>query len=961
MPDISSNVTLLGWEGPLLQRAAEHLAQSSGGPLDLGDALVAVPGSRAGRLFRAELSDALRRRGWSGFFPPRVLTPGRLLDELVPVDAPIADRLTRTLAWERALIEREPRELEALLPRPPARTDRGAWRHLAEQVRTLHAELCEEGHDFDGIAEILGGDPAVPPGELRRWRALAGVQRAWRDVLAEAGTVDPHEARLAAIAAERVTVDARVVLVGIVEPGGLLRRALERLERPVEALVFAPEEARDSFDELGGIRPSAWRDREIDLPLERWRVVETPDDQARMAIAVAAEWTAARQGGTLEHAGDLVIGVPDEEVTPYLERRLATAGVRARDAAGTPIEETAPARLLECVRAFLRTRSSDAAAELVRHTDLGRILGTAIGRDPVAAMDRYREAHLPRRFEPSNGTFDVPVAAGERHSIAPLLSSLEGVLGVLNSGDALALHEVAAGVRTLLSRVYADHPMLEGRSEEARTLDASLEALGAGLGAIERIPQTIAVRGTAADGIELVLRAAAAQGPVPPLPSPAGEPAVELLGWLELLLGGASHVVVTGFNQGRVPESPDGDSLLPDAVRTKLGLEDEERRFARDAYTLSALLGASASITLVSGRRTRDGDPIFPSRLAFQRPESEAVERLQHALNAETFAPVEREGRAASEVPPIVQPRPAPLEFSVTSFMDYIESPIMFHVRRSLRLRTMDDRAGQLDALAFGNIAHEALESFGRSPLSGSTSESAIFEFLEQQLERARQREFPRSVMATVPLQFRQLLTRFRSFASAQASRAAEGWRIEQVEWRPDGGGAEAGRVRLPMGESEDDAWLVGTIDRIDKNGAGESARWCVLDYKTGHKPRSLPKDVYRTKSEEWLDLQLPLYAYMVRELVGSERVPDLGYVNLPGDGSPAGFVIANEMEWWSDDLVESALGRAREIVREVRSGERLGDIGRTSFLEPIEEELVGVGLIVPPAGASSDESETPG
>ena len=854
MPDTSANVTFLGWEGPILQRAAEHLAQAATGPLDLGDALVAVPGSRAGRLFRAELSQALRRRGWTGFFPPRVMTPGRLLDELVPVEAPVADRLTRTLAWERALVERDPRSLEALVPRPPERTDRGAWRQLAEQVRTLHAELCEEGLDFGGVARILGEDPTVPPGESRRWEALAGVQRAWRDVLAANGVVDPHEARLAAIEAGGVERTARVVLVGIVEPGGLLRRALRRLEKPVEALVLAPEDARPDFDEFGGIRPPAWRERFIDLPLDRLRVVDTPDDQARMAVAAAA----GLERTELEHAGELVFGVPDEEVVPYLERRLGDAGVRARNAAGTPIERTAPARLLEGLRVFLRTRSSAAAAALVRHADVSRIVTAEIERDPVDLMDRYREAHLPRRFETLRGPLDIPKAAGDRRSVAPVLTSLGGMLGNLEADSDAHLHDVAAWVRALLARVYRDHPMLQGRSDEARSLEAALEVFEAGLASIERVPAEIAGRSSVADGIELVLRAAAAQGALPPRPSTSGEPTVELLGWLELLMGGARHVVVTGFNEGRVPDSPDGDSLLPDAVRAKLGLEDEERRFARDAYTLSALLGASDSITLIAGRRTRDGDPIFPSRLAFQRPESEAVARLQHALSPESFAPIERSERSVRDAPPVVQRRPAPTEFSVTSFKDYIESPVMFHVRRSLRLQTVDDRGSQLDALAFGNIAHDVLEAFGRSALVGSTSESAIFGFLEEQLERTRQRSFPRAVMATVPLQFRQLVQRMKSFAVAQAERAAEGWRIEEVEWQPGTDGAKRGRIRLPMGDTEDDAWLVGKIDRIDRRGDGESARWCVLDYKTSHKPRALPKDVYKPKAEEWLDLQLP-------------------------------------------------------------------------------------------------------
>ena len=68
---------------------------------------------------------------------------------------------------------------------------------------------------------------------------------------------------------------------------------------------------------------------------------------------------------------------------------------------------------------------------------------------------------------------------------------------------------------------------------------------------------------------------------------PAG--AIDLLGWLELLWEDAPHLVVTGLNDGRLPETVAGDPFLPEALRARLGLKTNEARFARDAYLLAAL------------------------------------------------------------------------------------------------------------------------------------------------------------------------------------------------------------------------------------------------------------------------------------------------------------------------------------------------------------------------------------
>ena len=94
--------------------------------------------------------------------------------------------------------------------------------------------------------------------------------------------------------------------------------------------------------------------------------------------------------------------------------------------------------------------------------------------------------------------------------------------------------------------------------------------------------------------------------------------AVELLGWLELLWEDAPHLVVAGFNDGRVPEAVVSDAFLPESLREQLGLKTNAARFARDAYLLAALAaprGQGGQLDLLVGKVSTAGDPLRPSRL----------------------------------------------------------------------------------------------------------------------------------------------------------------------------------------------------------------------------------------------------------------------------------------------------------------------------------------------------------
>ncbi len=922
----------LGRDRAPLEAAAEWLARERGP--DLGGLVVALPGARAGR----RLTERLARLLGPAWTPPRVITDGRLSDELLLRGVRTAGRLVRTLAWERALRALPRAALRRVAARPPEPDDAAGWARLAEEVRRLFGELAADGLDFSAVGQALPTDAG--PGEAARWEALALAQAHMAAELTRAGLADPHLARLAALGRGEVDTEREVVLVGVAQTGELLRRTLALLGERVTALIPAPPAEADAFDALGRIDVAAWAARDVPLALERWRIVQGPEDQAREVLRSAAAWNGRFR------AEDLSIGIADPEVTPYLARRLADAGVEARDAAGTPLERTPPARLLAAAGAFLRTRSFRDLAALCRHPDVEAALelgGPGERFEPAELLDRYLAHNLPTRVD---GTWP-PDTRGLEPNLEHLHRALEAWLGELAPASTRALPDWPGAVRALLERTYGRREL--DPADADRALVGALRGLGEALAEIEECPADLAPTVPAWQALERLGRLLVGRA-IPPPPARPGRPTVELLGWLELPLDDAPALILTGFQEDRIPESVHGDAWLPNGLRRRLGLADNEARLARDVFAATLILETRAEAVFVSGRRSAAGDPLRPSRLGFHAPEGQIPARVRHALDA---APARRSAPPRPEETPrrTLPRRPGthtPQRFSVTAFRTYIESPYRFYLEHVLGVETFDHDGRELDPRGFGSLAHDALEVLGRdATLRSSTDAGRLAGALEAELRRLARERLGSTPAAAVELQVDQLAWRLRQFAIHQAERAREGWTVVAAEWKPP----RPARLEVDGSDIE----LSGRIDRIDLHRDG---RWALLDYKTAERAGDQgARKAHRARDGTWRDLQLPLYAHLaagMAEELGARGVPQLGYAALGRDEANIRFDL---IEDWDEGVLASALEAAREIVRAVRRGEFF-DVARARPFEPVLAALCGQGLLAEIGGDGEDDGD---
>lgn len=918
----------LGWERPGLWSAADHLVSKylRGGELDLSTTVIAVPGARAGR----RLLEILVERAEAGGFvlrPPEISTVGELPEKLYEPTRPFASSVLRLLTWREALVRVPESELRALVPEPPPRDDWGSWLALAELVSRIHEDVLLEALRLADVATFLAGD-GVERAETK-WRALGVVEAEYESLLEKLGRTDPQLARFEAADRGRVSDDRDVVLLAVADVGGAMRKLLGAVNSRVTALVFAPAELAERFDDFGCVRAGAWRGAELEIDDERIEVVENASEQA------AALVEAIRRFGPDLASDELTIGAPDIEVVPYITDVLERCGIRSHSAGGTPLRRTPAFRLLDALADFADGHRYREFAALARHPDLESWLvargngKSARGRNEVdnadgsqrghtawpEDLDRWASDHLPELVDAQKIPAELERLAG------PLLRVRELVE---ESRDPRPLSEHARSILKILLEVYERGPLEPGNLFHEELLQV-LSGIYSAVREVHELEGRNPPEVRFVDALRFVLSRASHRA-VPDLPE---KDAVEILGWLDLALDDAPALIVTGMNEGIVPTHAPADSILPESLRQRLGFTDGDRRYARDALAWASILATKSKLHVILGRRSARGDQLAPSRLLLACEPDRLPQRILRLFDERNPSPPSIHPPAGSRELDFPIPRPAPqarpLEcVSVTAFRDYLACPFGFFLRHILGLRAVDDSIEELDALAFGNLAHHVLEEFAKSESACSPDERVIAATLDRILDEEIARVYGERARVVVRVQGDLLRERFHAFASWQANRTREGWRIAytEVDIRENDG------VRI--GDPEDGVILRGRMDRVDWHP--ERDEWVVFDYKTSD-GGAHPEAAHR-KQGDWIDLQLPLYRSLFRQL-GDESVarrssgstartvpppepnirPSVGYIILPRDLTKTGAVIAE----WSEEDFASAEAKAREVARLIR------------------------------------------
>ena len=761
----------------------------------------------------------------------------------------------------------------------------------------------------------------------------------------------------------------RLVLLAIIDRNPLVIRLLDRARPEATALIAAPESEAAGFDAWGFLDPAYWARRTLDLDPHALWTVDRADDQPAAAVEQVERWAASAAaeivddpevdagGNAVADADGVTVGLCDEAIGPAVRRAFTLAGARARLASAGRLDASRPARLLRAVAQFAGTERFDAMAELMRHPDVEALLPDAAAAGARAGwlgtLDAYFQAHLtPRITGHWLGDTEQQQAMAAAYQVAKSLlqPTIQAGDPMARPGDKRPLREQLAIIEHALIAAYEPHDLHRDRPED-QTLIAALEGLGRQLESLRALALTqswthadVEARPDA-EGIEPVCDFADAVALLllhvgeDTLPGEwSREPAIEIAGYLELLLDDAPDLVLLGVNEAHLPtagRSPT-DTFLPDTMRSALGLADSRQRFARDAFILRVALQSRRRVRLLAARAADEGEPLPPSRVLLNTDADRASDLILRFFasrdtpaqsggdgddNTITDTPTGQPrplfGSGDADAPPIALPdadsdRIAELlqRLPVTAFRTYLACPYRFYLRYLVQppLRIVDDGDRELTPGSFGNLLHAVLRRFGQG--EGGVAHSDNTDDIEAILRGLLDDEITLQLgpaparSSGVAVQHDQLMRRLRRFAMWQADQTRDGWRIQCDTVEAEHSVTIDYTVGSPGDATTGRATVVGRIDRIDRHIGTGAQR--VLDYKTGDRAKS-PASVHYARGA-WLDLQLPLYRRMLQAPEQGSRggggtgdgPVTVGYINLPRklDAKEAGFQM---LEWDAD------------------------------------------------------------
>jgi len=400
---------------------------------------------------------------------------------------------------------------------------------------------------------------------------------------------------------------------------------------------------------------------------------------------------------------------------------------------------------------------------------------------------------------------------------------------------------------------------------------------------------------------------------------------IDLDGWLELPWNSARLLIVTGMNEGSVPEGHLSDVFLPDTLRKQLNLRCDADRLARDAYLMQGLIESrreEGRVCFMASKTGASRDPLKPSRLLFRSSDAELIQRARQLFGdpgdqQDSYPPTISFRLQARPPADVRADRLTPARLSVTKLNDYLKCPFRFYLKNILGMEELDDEKAEMDPLDFGSLVHDVLATMAQNDeMSRCEDHFKLSEFLCSEAEKWATRRFGEPLPLQIRIQLDAARQRLRAAARVQADLVKEGWQILDSEARIE---AELAGMRIG-----------GRIDRIDRHAGTGQIR--ILDYKTSDNPQK-PDEAHfgsardevadymlvdvNGKQKRWTDLQLPLYRILLPKDKYPESKIELGYFNLPRATDGTGVAVWEDL---NDDLVESARACAQHVVEDIRN-----------------------------------------
>ena len=904
----------IGWDQPIVELANEFLLEELDEEL-ISKTLIVVPSKQAARKLKN------RHRENSKFDNyPIFGTPETALDLFEKDSERPATKTEKSLAWALTLKNIKLTQLRNIFPiSPPDRSMNWALR-TSNTFISLKNSLNEGGLNISDVIESEGRDFV----DLSRWKELEHLENTIESSLKENGL--SHLSKSFLNSPSSVGNIEQIILIGLPDPPKILTDALQSISEShkISIVIYAPDSEQSSFSEWGRPMTENWSNHKINIPNAESSIrhVSSPDEQSREVGSIISEHS--------DPHGMVGIINNDTELIPSLKSELKKHNLNAYNPSGELCSNHEIYATLSLFRDLMSSGSFESAIEVLKHPEI--INHIVINNEDIQIETTDQIDTVNNNDDPELAAANILVSL-DRINDKHIPTSLDTALEFSSKNERLKLtnsalkqlkewldqlqNNLIENLPGILQSIYSER---EFDSEEDKGFSHTAECLNSILGEIRSSPlQSMA----GSEQLNFILSALKSGG----IPEKRETDSLDIQGWLEVLWEDSPHLIITGMNEGSVPDRIAGDIFLPDSLRSKLGLRNNESILARDNYIFNATLNwrnSCGRVDIILGKESLEGNPLKPSRLLFQCDDSELADRALSLCSRVNSSEIIHPWTSAWKLLPEKIDKDAKIfeEISVTQFSDYLSCPFRFYLQNLMGMNDNRPVEMEMDAMQFGTFVHQVLDDFGGNDgIRDSQDESEIYKFLEERINSKATHEF--GTRRTVPLSFQinSIKERLKWFSAIQANERSLGWKIIHSEFK----------IHINNEIKIGNLKLKGTIDRIEQNENDGALR--ILDYKTSAKAinpdRAHLKNItqsssdstpdWRTyisgkKSRKWINLQIPLYVHAAKLIFEKENIGS-GYFNLGNTQS------SMKIEMWDDlkeDLMESSITCAENVSKEI-------------------------------------------
>lgn len=904
------NKVFLGWDRPVSVLSAEKLftydKKSTLSAIDLSHILIIVPTKQSGRLLENELLKIAEKENCV-LFPPEFKTPLNLLE--LPKNSP--DAVNELTSMMEALTRCS--DLSTLFPKGTPQKDGGRY-EAAKTICTLRSTLAERGLLIADVTE----NSFIMENEPQRWHDLCSLENVYREVLNERGFIDRTDA-LKSASVNPVSVNfKKVIVVSVPDPLPLAINAVKIIDEsiPVEIWINAPESEKNSFDSFGIPKENSFN-LLPDLPDKNITIVKKPSDASEKTISILAE----KDNLSVDDIGLALF--TEELINPFIDS-FEERGYSTYDPAG---ESCGKGVLFNLVKSFLQLlveNDYETFSTICRNPHFTESLEGIKRGEFLAYLDKFHDEILPID---SNRFYSEIIKVSEKSEYLYLKNAVlkfpKSLIQIISNKD---IDNNIEQLLNFLTEIYSK-PKSFINKEQEESFELKAKKISSLIQEFKNIISTLNVSSNEATRLLLSNIEKSA------VYAPHSADSIPLQGWLEMNWSPAGNIILTGFNEGFIPESITSDLILPESARRALQLKNNAQRMTRDLFLMRTLIESrKENLHIIVLKTNSQGDPLKPSRILFSCEKDKLINRALYLFGedspqtAEVAIVSER-----SEKPLLCPALPDKTlnRISVTAFKNYLSCPFRFFLEKLLGMKHLFGNANQMDNMVFGTLCHWALEQYGKNFVGDHYNVNEVKEFIISKLQQKITEKYGFKPALAIQLQFENAKRRLEKAAVVEVESRIDGWEIVECEYN-----AEA---------LIDDILVSGKIDRIEYNP--KIKKWRIIDFKTSAKVEAPDKAHFGKEAIEsdskllsfnvrenkppqlWKNLQLPLYIKLLdcnNSLTSTDGTIfdsslmnfELGYFNLPDAVSETGLSF---WKGYTPAITESAFNCAREVIRRIK------------------------------------------